>query len=62
MWCPGSRKKARKYYHKLYRKGANWAAFHITYPHAKNKQYDPWVQGIEKGFVPFLKGDFDRID
>jgi hypothetical protein len=51
-----------EYYHKLYRKGANWAAFHITYPHAKNKQYDPWVQRIEKSFVPFLKGEFDRVE
>ena len=51
-----------EYYHKLYRQGANWAAFHITYPHTENKKYDTWVVRIEKSFVPFRKGDFDRLD
>jgi len=58
----GVTKDGTEYYHKLYTKGGNWAAFNITYPHAKNKQYDPWVQRIEKSFVPFLKGEFDRIE
>ena len=58
----GVTKDGTEYYHKLYRKGASWAAFHITYPHAKNKKYDPWVTRIEKTFIPFREGDFDRID
>jgi hypothetical protein len=58
----GVTKDGTEYYHKLYTKGGNWAAFNITYPHAKNKQYDPWVERIEKSFVPFLKGEFDRIE
>ncbi len=51
-----------EYYHKFYAEGGNWAAFNVTYRHPKNKQYDPWVQRIAKSFVPFLKGDFDRIE
>ena len=58
----GLTKDGTEYYHKLYRKGANWAAFHITYPHALNKKYDPWVAQIEKSFVPFREGDFDRLE
>jgi hypothetical protein len=58
----GVAKDGTEYYHKLCTKAGNWAAFNITYPHAKNKQYDPWVQRIEKSFVPFLKGDFDRVE
>lgn len=58
----GLTKRGTEYYHKLYRKGSNWAAFHITYPHAKNKTYDPWVVQIEKRFVPFREGDFDRLE
>jgi hypothetical protein len=50
-----------EYYRKLYVSGTTWAAFHITYPHAKNKKYDPWVVQIEKSFIPFVKGRFDRI-
>jgi hypothetical protein len=63
----GVTKNGTEYYHKFYNKldskgkGGNWAGFSITYPHAKNKQYDPWVERIEKSFVPFLKGNFDRI-
>jgi hypothetical protein len=58
----GITKGGTEYYHKLYRKGSNWAAFHITYPHAKNKKYDVWVMRIEKSFVPFREGDFDWLD
>ena len=58
----GVARDGTEYYHKLYRKGANWAAFHITYPHAKNKKYDPWVEQVAKTIVPFLAGDFDRIE
>jgi hypothetical protein len=58
----GVTKDGTEYYHKLYRKGSSWAAFHITYPHAKNKQYDAWVTRIAKDFVPFQEGDFDRLE
>jgi hypothetical protein len=58
----GLTKSGTEYYHKLYRKGSSWASFHITYPHAKNKKYDPWVARIEKSFIPFQEGDFDRLD
>ncbi len=58
----GVAKDGTEYYHKLYTKGSNWAAFHITYPHAKNKKYDPWVSRIEKSFIPFREGDFDRLE
>jgi hypothetical protein len=58
----GVTKDGTEYYHKLYRNGANWAGFHITYPHTKNKKYDPWVEQIAKRFIPFRKGDFDRVE
>ena len=58
----GVTKSGTEYYHKLYQKGQNWVALHITYPHAKNKKYDPWVTRIEKSFIPFQEGDFDRIE
>ncbi|PZR79702.1 MAG: hypothetical protein DLM52_00675 [Chthoniobacterales bacterium] len=58
----GVTKSGTEYYHKLYRKRASWASFHITYPHAEAKKYDSWVAQIEKKFVPFREGDFDRID
>ena len=58
----GLTKSGTEYYHKLYRKGSSWASFHITYPHAKNKIYDPWVARIEKSFIPFREGDFDRLE
>jgi hypothetical protein len=51
-----------EYYHKFYVKRANWVTFRITYPHAKHQKYDPWVEQIEKSFIPFLEGDFDRLD
>lgn len=58
----GLTKDGIEYYHKLYVKGSSWAAFHITYPHAKNKKYDPWVEMIAKKFIPFREGDFDRLE
>ncbi|MGI8889736.1 MAG: hypothetical protein ACR2G0_03000 [Chthoniobacterales bacterium] len=51
-----------EFYHKLMRKSANWVAFHITYPHSKNKIYDLWVTRITQRFVPFRDGDFDRLE
>lgn len=57
----GETKDGTEFYHKLYRKGSNWAAFEITYPHAQNKKYDPWVTRIAKEFIPFLAGDYDRL-
>ena len=55
-------KDGTEYYHKTVRNGGNWVAFHITYPHAQNAKYDEWVEEIAKRFVPFLEGDYDRID
>jgi len=55
-------KGGTEYYHKLCRQGGNWVAFHITYPNTQNKKYDKWVEGIAKRFVPFLEGDYDRVD
>lgn len=57
----GVGKNGVEYYTKLFVKGSNWVEFRITYPHAKNMKYDPWVAQIEKAFVPFLEGDFDRL-
>lgn len=58
----GVARDGTEYYHKLYAKGSNWAGFEITYPHARNKKYDPWVSQIAKKFIPFREGDFDRIE
>lgn len=58
----GIAKDGTEYYHKLFRKGSSWAAFHITYPHSQSKKYDPWVERIAKDFVAFREGDYDRID
>ena len=54
-------KKGVEFYHKAFSKNGNGVFLEIEYPHAKNAQYDPWVEKIEKSFVPFLKGEFDRI-
>ncbi len=58
----GVTKKGVEFYHKFYTKGSNWVSMEITYPHAKNKKYDPWVARMEKGFVAFREGDFDRLE
>lgn len=58
----GVQKDGTEYYRKLAVEKGNWATFLITYPHTENKKYDPWVAKIEKSFVPFLKGDYDRIE
>lgn len=54
-------KDGTEFYHKTYVKDGNFASFQITHPQAKAKQYDPWVEKIAKGFVPFLAGDYDRL-
>jgi hypothetical protein len=53
-------KDGTEFYHKTHVSEGNFASFQITYPHAKAKQYDPWVEKIAKSFVPFLKGEYDR--
>lgn len=55
-------KEGTEYYHKTYVQKGSFASFQITYPHAKAKQYDAWVERIAKGFVPFLEGDYDRAE
>ena len=57
----GIGKNGVEFYVKFFVKESNWAEFRITYPHAKNKKYDPWVAQIERTFVPFREGDFDRL-
>ena len=56
----GTDAKGIEYYYKFHVQEKNWAEIRITYPHAKNRLYDPWVEKISRSFVPFLKGDFDR--
>jgi len=58
----GVSKGGTEYYEKFCTKAGNWAALRMTHPHAKNKLYDPWVEKIVKSFVPFLAGDYDRIE
>jgi hypothetical protein len=58
----GTTKDGTEYYHKLITQGPNWAAFHITYPQARHQKYAPWVERIEKDFIAFRKGDYDRLD
>jgi hypothetical protein len=57
----GTTRSGTDYYHKLYRNGANWAAFQITYPHLKSQHYEAWVSRIEKSFIAFRGGNYDRI-
>jgi hypothetical protein len=52
----------RQYYHKFYRKAANWVTLQISYPLTKREKYDAWVEQIEKTFVPFQNGNFDRLE
>ena len=54
-------KDGAEFYHKVHAKDDNCAELSFRYPHAKAKQYDPWVEKIARSFVPFLKGDYDRI-
>jgi hypothetical protein len=56
----GVTKEGTEYYHKLHTEGKNMAEIRISYPHAKNAKYDPWVERISKSFIPFLRGDYDR--
>ena len=51
-----------EYYHKFWVKAGNWVELAITYPRVQNAKYDKWVEEITKRFVPFLEGDYDRID
>jgi hypothetical protein len=57
----GVGKNGVEYYTKFFVKRSNWVEIRITYPHARSQKYDPWVTQIEKSFVPFRAGDFDRI-
>jgi hypothetical protein len=50
-----------EYYRKTFVQGGNWCSFVITYPHNQSKRYDPVVEVISKGFIPFIPGDFDRL-
>ncbi|BCX48684.1 conserved hypothetical protein [Haloferula helveola] len=50
----------REYYRKVFTRGGNWVRFDILYPSSKRSLYDPVVERIERDFVPFLPGDYDR--
>lgn len=58
----GVTKQGTEYYHKFYAKRGNWVELAMTYPHAQNAKYDKWVEQIAKRFVPFLEGDYDRVE
>jgi hypothetical protein len=58
----GVTKDGTEYFHKMFVQGKNWASFHITFPHAKRQKYADWVSRIEKDFIPFREGDYDRLD
>lgn len=53
-------RNGEEFYNKVYVRDGNWAGFQISYPHAENKLYDPYVVKIAKSFQPFLKGNFER--
>lgn len=39
-----------EFYEKFTMRGAHVAAFALTYPRSRLREFDPWVVGIEKGF------------
>jgi hypothetical protein len=51
-----------QFYHKVFFFPGRWIEFEITYPHAKNKVYDAWVERIAREFDPSLpdNGAYDR--
>jgi hypothetical protein len=51
-----------EFYHKVFFFSRRWIEFEITYPHARNNIYDPWVERIAKEFNPVLpdNGQYDR--
>lgn len=51
-----------EYYRKLFTDGTQWISLRITYPHARNEKFDPWVTRIEKNFVPFVQADVTRTE
>jgi len=49
-------------YKKFHVRGSNWSEFTATYPIGTGGKYDPVIERMAKGFVPFLEGDdYDRI-
>jgi hypothetical protein len=49
-------------YKKFHVKGGNWAQFTATYPASLSAKYDPVIERMAKGFVPFLEGkNYDRV-
>lgn len=48
-----------EYYRKGFTNGSQWISLRITYPHARNDKFDPWVKRIEKSFVAFAKADIN---
>ena len=51
-----------EYYRKGFTNGKQWISLRITYPHARNDKFDPWVKRIEKSFVAFATADINRSE
>lgn len=48
-------------YTKFHVQGGNWAEFTATYPIGTGAKYDPVIERMAKGFIPFLSGNrYDR--
>ncbi len=48
-------------YRKFHVQGGNWAEFTATYPIGTGAKYDPVIERMAKGFIPFLSGkEYDR--
>jgi len=51
----GVDENGEEYYYKVHVRGRNWTGLTLSYPHAKNRRYDPWVERVEDTFVPFAR-------
>jgi hypothetical protein len=54
-------KDGKVFYHKFSVMGDSCAELLFSYPQDKASQYDPWVERIVKGYVPFLKHGHDHV-
>lgn len=58
----GVTKKGTAFYYRFCTKGSNWADLDISYPAADHQKYARWVKRITASFIPFLPGDYDRVE
>jgi hypothetical protein len=49
------------YYYQFFVKDKNWVSLYVTFPNAQRDNYQRWEETIISKFVPFQKGDYDRI-